>query len=202
MRLTYLGLILMFSLSPLTLFAAQPDFTGQVVRIFDGDTITVADPNNYDRRYKIRLAGVDAPERRQEGGIAAHKFLDEISSLKHVSVYIYKSSRDHYPHDIESQNLILADVYRADGARLNEAMVRYGHAWWEPGRKDSTLENAQALARQEGRGIWEKHNPTPPWEWRAEQPFAVARKWLNQGLFPEEIQQKAVQNGIVDKQKK
>jgi endonuclease YncB( thermonuclease family) len=198
------SIFFVFLFVPLTMnaYAAKPDLVGQVVRIFDGDTITVADPNNYDRRYKIRLAGVDAPERRQDGGIAAHKFLNEISSLKHVSVYIYKSSRDHYPHDVESKNLILADVYRADGARLNEAMVRYGHAWWEPGRKDSTLENAQALARQEGRGIWEKRNPVPPWEWRAEQPFAVARKWLDQGLFPEEIQQKAVQNGIVEKQKK
>ncbi len=38
--------------------------TGKVVKITDGDTLYVLDANN--KQHKIRLAGIDAPERRQQ----------------------------------------------------------------------------------------------------------------------------------------
>ena len=53
--------------------ATADDFSGQVVRIADGDTITVLDANK--TQHKIRLAGIDAPERKQPYGEASRKHL-------------------------------------------------------------------------------------------------------------------------------
>src|SRR5580765_8552745 len=50
-------------------------FTGRVVRIADGDTITVLDATNTQQR--IRLQGIDAPESHQAFGTQAKKNLSQ-----------------------------------------------------------------------------------------------------------------------------
>ncbi len=46
----------------LSLTAFADSLTGKVVKITDGDTFYVLDANY--QQYKIRLAGIDAPERK------------------------------------------------------------------------------------------------------------------------------------------
>ncbi len=66
--------------------------TGKVVKITDGDTLYVLDANY--KEHKIRLAGIDAPERKQAYGLASRKHLASIVAGQQVTVEYQK--RDHY----------------------------------------------------------------------------------------------------------
>ncbi len=70
-RVITLGLLI-----GLSLVASADTLTGKVVKITDGDTLYVLDANY--KEYKIRLAGIDAPERKQAYGLASRKHLASI----------------------------------------------------------------------------------------------------------------------------
>jgi endonuclease YncB( thermonuclease family) len=86
-----MGLLLL----ALTLLAAPlasaETLTGRVVGIADGDTITVLDSTNDQR--KVRLAGIDAPEKRQPFGNVAKQNLARLVARKAVSVEYVKFDR-------------------------------------------------------------------------------------------------------------
>ncbi len=63
----------------LSLAASADTLTGKVVKITDGDTLYVLDANN--EQHKIRLAGIDAPERKQAYGLASRKHLASIVAI-------------------------------------------------------------------------------------------------------------------------
>ncbi len=67
----------------LSLAALADTLTGKVVKITDGDTIYVLDANY--KQHKIRLAGIDAPERKQAYGLASRKHLASIVAGKQVA---------------------------------------------------------------------------------------------------------------------
>ncbi len=75
----------------LSLTASADSLTGKVVKITDGDTLYVLDANYKD--HKIRLAGIDAPERRQAYGLASRKHLASIVAGKQVTVEYQKRDR-------------------------------------------------------------------------------------------------------------
>jgi endonuclease YncB( thermonuclease family) len=75
----------------LSLTAFADSLTGKVVKITDGDTLYVLDANYKD--HKIRLAGIDAPERRQAYGLASRKHLLSIVAGKQVRVEYQKRDR-------------------------------------------------------------------------------------------------------------
>lgn len=142
----------------LSLFWAftRPDtFEGKVVGVTDGDTIRVLRNGKFQ---KIRLYGVDCPERGQEFGKKARKFTSDQVFGKIVKVTTMDT--DHYGRQ-------LAKVH-VDGQYLNLMLVNEGLAWWyeryAPG--DSDLARAQKSARKAKRGLWSSRNPTPPWEFR------------------------------------
>ncbi len=85
-RTITLGLLVCLSLA-----VSADSLTGKVVKITDGDTLYVLDTNYKD--HKIRLAGIDAPERRQAYGLASRKHLLSIVAGKQVRVEYQK--RDH-----------------------------------------------------------------------------------------------------------
>ena len=58
--------------------------TGKVVKITDGDTLTILDANY--KEHKIRLAGIDAPQRKQAYGLASRKHLASIVAGQRVAV--------------------------------------------------------------------------------------------------------------------
>ena len=86
LRVVTLGLLLCFSLT-----AAADPLTGKVVKITDGDTLYVLDANY--KQHKIRLAGIDAPERKQAYGLASRKHLLSIVAGKQVTVEYQKRDR-------------------------------------------------------------------------------------------------------------
>jgi endonuclease YncB( thermonuclease family) len=132
------------------------DFTGRVVGISDGDTITVMHDG---RAEKIRLNGIDAPEKGQPFGNRAKQFVSDLAFGKEVNV------RD---KGLDRYGRTIGEVFLADGDNLNHEIVRAGLAWWfrRYAPKDRELEELEAEARQARRGLWVDPNPIPPWEWR------------------------------------
>ncbi|MCB1701978.1 MAG: thermonuclease family protein [Halioglobus sp.] len=140
-----------------------PEFgiSGRVVRVADGDTISVLDRNN--TQYKIRLHGIDTPERDQRYGKAAWDALSDMVDGKAVGVVVL--GKDSYGRTD-------GIVYLGE-TNINLAMVTAGHAWWYRyyAPDEHLLEAAEAAARRERLGLWATPDPIPPWDWRRQQKY-------------------------------
>ncbi len=145
-------------------YAPQPlvshVLTGRVVKVADGDTITVLENNT---QYKIRLQGIDAPERKQAFGNASRKRLASLVAGKTVTVKWDK--RDRYRR--------IVGFVIVDEQDVNLEQVKTGMAWfYRYYQKELTRENrmlyakAEDQARTDRLGLWQDKNPVPPWEWR------------------------------------
>ena len=136
-------------LLPLFLFA----ISGQVVKISDGDTITILTQER--QQVKVRLYGIDAPEKKQPYGQKSKQFLSNLIAGR--SVEIQEKGKDRYKR-------VLGIVY-LDGQDINEQMVLNGYAWAY--RKFSKKYTAQeSKAKSQKLGLWQSSDPIPPWEWR------------------------------------
>lgn len=156
-RRTLLGIA--FALSALACQAAE--LHGQVVAISDGDTITVLDGSK--TQHKIRLAGIDAPEKRQAFGQRSKQSLSELVYLRQVTVET--SKRDRYGREIGKILL--------HGADVNLEQVRRGMAWHyrayqrEQSAADrKTYADVEEQARTARVGLWRDADPAAPWEFR------------------------------------
>ena len=129
---------------------------GKVVRISDGDTVTIETDNG--TRVKIRLNGIDAPESGQEFGQESRAKIAELIDGKDVSVKTH--SHDRY-------NRVLGEIF-LDGRNINLTMVQEGCAWhyvkYAP--NDKELAKAQQQAMEAHKGLWTNPNAVPPWEYR------------------------------------
>src|SRR6266446_10464116 len=121
-----------------------------------GPTLTVLDADNV--QHKIRWHGIDAPEKRQPFGTKAKKA--PAAKVRGKTVRVIWKEKDRYGR-------IVGDVYLGD-RNVNTEMVHDGFAWWYRtyAPKSKLLEQAEAEARQERRGLWQDKNPEPPWEFR------------------------------------
>ncbi len=131
------------------------DFTGRVVVVSHGDTLTVLHSGKAER---LRLSGIDCPEKRQPFGKRAKQFTARLTYGKEVTVKDLSQDRD---------GRTIADVILPDGRVLNRELVKAGFAWWY--RKysdDQSLGDLEAQAREAKRGLWADAHPVPPWEWR------------------------------------
>jgi micrococcal nuclease len=132
------------------------EFSGKVVGVSDGDTITVLRNRT---PIKVRLHGIDCPEIGQDFGSRAKAFTSELLFGQVVKVV---------PRDIDRYRRTVADVILVDGRLLNHELVRAGLAWrYRKYAPDiGTLAQLEAAARDAKRGLWSQPNPVPPWEWR------------------------------------
>ena len=154
-KLIFWSLLLLFQLgSPIPLIAES--FTGKVVSVADGDTITVMHAGVGE---KIRLSGIDAPEKPQDFGNRAKQFVSEEAFGKTVTVEVKEQDKYHRTIGV---------VTLPDGKNLNQEIVKSGYAWWyrKYSPKDTTLEKFEAEAKSEKRGLWGQGIPIPPWEFR------------------------------------
>ena len=135
--------------------ARAATFMGKVVRVSDGDTITVKAAAN--REFKIRLLGIDSPESAQAHGDEATQAMTAKVFGQLVSVHWEK--RDDYKR-------LLGHV--AIGQRwINHEMVAEGWAWhYKQYSKDQRLAVAETRAKATRRGLWANRNPVAPWGWR------------------------------------
>ncbi len=134
---------------------------GRVVGVADGDTITVLDADKV--QHKIRLAGIDAPEKKQAFGNRSKESLSALTFDKTVAVETTK--RDKYGRQIGK--------VLVNGRDVNLVQVERGMAWFyrqyqrDQSPNDRRLyEAAEDAARAGKRGLWRDAYPVPPWEFR------------------------------------
>ncbi len=135
--------------------ALAADFTGRVVGVADGDTITVLHNGKGER---IRLHGIDSPEKRQAFGNRAKQFTSTLVFGKTVTVQ---------PVDHDRYGRTVGVVLLPDGRSLNHELVRAGLAWmYRRYTNDQSLSDLEEEARVARRGLWADPHAVPPWEWR------------------------------------
>lgn len=134
---------------------------GRVVGVADGDTITVLDADKV--QHKIRLSGIDAPEKKQAFGNRSKESLSDLVFDKTVIVETEK--RDRYGRQIGK--------VLVEGQDVNLVQVERGMAWFyrqyrsELSANDRRLyEAAEDAARAGRRGLWRDTEPVPPWDFR------------------------------------
>jgi micrococcal nuclease len=165
---TYLGAMMagMLGKSPfvavllLTSMASAGELRGRVVKTTDGDTITVLDQDNH--QHKVRLSGIDAPERKQPFGTVAREVLGELVQARDAVV-------EEHGQDRYGRTLGTVFIIGSNGTRTNAnlAMVKQGLAW-QYTRYDHSKElaDAEKEARDQRRGLWNDKGPVAPWDWR------------------------------------
>ena len=128
--------------------------TGKVVKVIDGDTFDLM----LDKTIRVRMFGIDSPERGQAYNVKAREFTAELIAGKEINVII--RNKDRYGR-------FVCDVYLQDGTYVNAELVRAGYAWlFTRYSNDEELARLQDDARVGRRGLWQDENPIPPWEFR------------------------------------
>ena len=158
MRQHILAAILTFSL--VSTLQAEP-MTGRIVSVSDGDTLTLLDASN--NQHRIRLSGIDAPEKNQDFG---QKSKTNLSAL----AFGQTAQADCRKEDRYQRRICVVFV---DGVDIGLEQIRAGMAWWyQQYAKDQTPQEradysqAEFMAKIHRYGLWNSKNPTPPWEWR------------------------------------
>ncbi len=134
---------------------------GRVVGVSDGDTITVLDANN--AQHKIRLSGIDAPEKKQPFGQRSKESLSDLVFNKPVAVDTDK--QDRYGRKVGK--------VLVNGQDANLEQVKRGFAWHyktyereQPLLDRTAYTEAEIEAKAARRGLWADAEPVPPWDFR------------------------------------
>lgn len=144
--------------------------TGIAVNVADGDTITILD--GAKQQQKIRINGIDAPEKGQPFGNRSRENLTRMVHKKEVTADCNKIDR-------YGRHICVVQVQPADcptcgkTVDVGHAQILAGLAWWyRQYAKDQTpdhrgrYESAEKEAQARKLGLWRDKSPTPPWEWR------------------------------------
>ena len=143
----------------------------QAVKVSDGDTLNVQKVENgkfVGEVMKIRMFGIDAPEKTQDYGIESKQALEKLVNGK--TLEIEEKNRDRYGRTV-------AVVY-ADGKNVNEEMVKAGNAWWyqEYDKNDTRMQAYQENAKKNKLGLFGKRGYVEPWNYRKEKKAAATSK--------------------------
>lgn len=147
--------------SPLANSAVADTLRGKVIGISDGDTVTVLTTER--RQVKIRIAGIDAPEKKQAFGQASKEGMSDCAFGKPVEVEW--SKLDRYGRTIGK--------IHAGGIDCGLRQIELGLAWhYKAYEREQIPENrrayarAEAIAKEAGKGLWQERHPVPPWDFR------------------------------------
>jgi endonuclease YncB( thermonuclease family) len=148
-------------IAALSLLALQSAYAetlaGTVVSVVDGDTLVVQD--SAKKRHVVRLADIDAPERKQPFFTQSARSLAALCHRK--SAQVEWSERD-------SRKRPIAYV-KCDGKDANAEQLRRGMAWASPKatRPTSAMYELETYARLRRIGLWRDEGAVPPWEFGA-----------------------------------
>ena len=139
----------------------QGQLHGLVIRVLDGDTVDIWSSN--DRKFRIRLFGIDAPEKGQSYGEESTDNLIKYCADKSVTAELM---------DVDRYSLLIAVIY-CDGINANLQQIKDGVAWvydYYTSKDNQTLVSpyyqAETTAKETKIGLWLGEEPIPPWEWR------------------------------------
>jgi endonuclease YncB( thermonuclease family) len=128
---------------------------GKVVYIVDGDTFDLLTAEK--KKVRIRLHGIDCPEKTQDFGQKATQYLAGLISEKTVSVE---------EMDIDRHERIIGMV-TVDSTNVNEALLKSGLAWhYKYYDKNPAWAKLEQAAREAKVGLWSQPNSVPPWDFR------------------------------------
>lgn len=165
LRLPLLSLLLWLS-------ACEPNapLSGRVVSVADGDTLTLLD--EHQQKHRVRLQGIDAPEKAQPFG---RKSKDNLARLVlNKPVRVEWDHRDRYERLIGK---VWVQPVSCPSCPLTldagHAQLTVGLAWWYRAYADQqtaqdrgAYEFSEQEAKAKHAGLWSHPNPVPPWEWR------------------------------------
>lgn len=141
--------------------ASAETYQGRIVGVADGDTITVLDGDN--TQHKVRLSGIDAPEKAQAFGQRSKQSLSDLVYGRAVAVE--SSKRDRYGREVGK--------VLADGLDVNLEQVKRGLAWhYKAYAREQlpadriTYSEAEQGARDARIGLWQDAGPVAPWDFR------------------------------------
>ena len=138
--------------------------------ISDGDTITVLDSEK--KQHKVRINGIDAPEKGQAFGERSRQSLAQMAHGKDARIECHKTDR--FGREVCKVWVQPLDCPRC-GKTLDVglAQISVGLAWWsrryanEQSPEDrGRYKSEEEEARLRKRGLWVDEAPVPPWEWR------------------------------------
>ena len=150
-------IVLLFVLIPVSAFA----WSGKVVGVMDGDTAKIVRADTGEQ-VKVRFAGVDSPEKKQDYGQAAKRYVNDLIIGKKVRVEAVTTDR--YGRTV--------GYIWLNGKEINLKIVIAGYAWvyrhYAPKPKSRAVRylDAERKAKAHKAGLWQDPNPTPPWQWR------------------------------------
>ena len=157
----FLSLLLIFLNSAVGNASAENILQGKVVSVADGDTITVLDVNK--TQHKIRLQGIDAPEKAQAFGEKSKQSLHDMVHGKTVQVSFTKN--DKYAR-------IVGKVF-LDTQDICHQQIKSGLAWhYKKYQNEQPLEDRDAYsaselaAKSQQLGLWSDASPIAPWDFR------------------------------------
>lgn len=139
----------------ITILAFLSTLTGKVVKVSDGDTITILTEDK--RQIKVRLEGIDCPESKQDFGNRAKQATSKLCAGKIVR--IEKSGVDRYGR-------VIGFVY-VDEINVNKELLKMGLAWhYKYFNQNKELAELEAKARENKIGLWSNKKSIAPWEFR------------------------------------
>jgi len=152
--MSFIPLLLTVLCLPTVILAAE--FSAPVVSVLDGDTIEILHRKHPER---IRLNGIDCPEKGQPYGKKAKQAASALVFGKEVTLETY--GQDKYGRTV-------ADVLLPDGININHELVKEGWCWWyrKYASGNTELEKLEEEAREGKRGLWADPSPVPPWVYR------------------------------------
>ncbi len=135
---------------------ADKHYKGKSIKVDDGDTFTFLSSRNLT--YRIRLDGIDAPEKGMPYAKKSKEFL--AASLSDQPIEVHVVSEDRYGR-------YLARVY-CKGVNVSLLMVQAGYAWhYKRYSSEYALAQAESVAREAKKGLWQHPDPLAPWTVRA-----------------------------------
>ena len=128
---------------------------GKVISIADGDTFTLLTSNK--QKIRVRLYGIDCPEKGQDYAQVAKDYLGDLIFFDTVQV-VYKGQ------DQFGRTLGIVTIH---GINVNERMLKQGMAWhFIKYDSNSVWTGYENTARKQKKGLWAKPNAVAPWNWR------------------------------------
>ena len=145
-------------------YSEASEFNGIVSKVSDGDTIYVLYKN---KKIKIRLSHIDAPERNQAHGIKSQKFLEDMVLNKSVTAAC-KMKNGKWERGFYGRPICNIFLYEANSPTyINAKMIKSGNAWvYKRERNNDYLINLEKDARENRRGLWNIPSPIEPWAYR------------------------------------
>ena len=129
---------------------------GKSIKVDDGDTFIFLDKNN--RQIKIRIEGIDAPEKGMPYARKSKEYLAGL--LLNQDLVVVGKSYDQYKRMVAQISVGKQDV--------SAAMIASGYAWhYKKFNQEKKLSDLELKAKSQRLGLWQENSPMPPWKVRA-----------------------------------